>query len=101
MIAQSADEIRSRAERLLGEIVGAELIPGSSVIGGGSTPDQSIPTWLIALTLANASEAERRCRAQDPPVIGRIEDDRLVFDLRTVLPEDEAEFVAAVRALAS
>jgi L-seryl-tRNA(Ser) seleniumtransferase len=103
MIAQSADEIRARAERLMSKMDGvrAELIPGSSVIGGGSTPDQSIPTWLIALTCANVNEAERRCRAQNPPVIGRIEDDRLVFDLRTVLPEDEAEFVAAVCALAS
>ena len=101
MIAQTADQIRARAERLLAKIAGAELIPGSSVIGGGSTPDQSIPTWLIAIECTNVNEAERRCRAQDPPVIARIEDDRLVFDLRTVLPEDEAEFVAAVRALAS
>jgi L-seryl-tRNA(Ser) seleniumtransferase len=101
MIAQSADEIRARAERLVGEIAGAEIIPGHSVIGGGSTPDQSLSTWLIALPCANVNEAERRCRAQDPPVIGRIENDRLVFDLRTVLPEDEAEFVAAVQALAS
>jgi L-seryl-tRNA(Ser) seleniumtransferase len=103
MIAQSADEIRARAQRLLAKMEGvrADIIPGSSVIGGGSTPEQSIPTWLIALAPANANEAERRCREQDPPVIGRIEDDRLVFDLRTVLPEDEAEFAAAVCALAS
>jgi L-seryl-tRNA(Ser) seleniumtransferase len=101
MIAQSADEIRARADKLLAKIEGAALIAGHSVIGGGSTPDQSIPTWLIALACSNVSEAERRCRAHDPPVIGRIEDGRLVFDLRTVLPEDEAEFVAAVRAVAS
>ncbi len=103
MIAQSADEIRTRAEKLLANMEGvsAEVIPGNSVIGGGSTPDQSIPTWLIALRCPNVNEAERRCRAHDPPVIGRIENDRLVFDMRTVLPEDEAGFAEAVRALAS
>jgi len=101
MIAQSADEIRARAERLLEQMEGAELIPGNSVIGGGSTPEQSIPTWLIAVACANASEAERICRTQDPPVIGRIEDNRLVFDLRTVLPQDEATLAAVIRAVAS
>ncbi len=101
MIAQNAGEIRARAERLVAKIDGAEIIPGHSVIGGGSTPEQSIPTWLIALACANAGEAERLCRTQDPPVIGRIEDGRLVFDLRTVLPEDEAALAAVVRALAS
>jgi L-seryl-tRNA(Ser) seleniumtransferase len=103
MIAQSADEIRARAERLLAKIESgrAGIVPGSSVIGGGSTPDQSIPTWLIALACANVNEAERLCRTQDPPVIGRIEDGCLVFDLRTVLPEDEAALVAVLRAVAS
>jgi L-seryl-tRNA(Ser) seleniumtransferase len=86
MILQTADEIRERAMRL---IPGAQLVPGQSVIGGGSTPEQSVPTWLIAIECADVVEAERRCRAADPPVIARIEDDRLLFDLRTVLPEEE------------
>jgi len=103
MIVQRLDEIRARAEKLLSNIHGifVELIAGESLIGGGSTPDQSIPTWLIAVSCANPNEAERRCREHDPPVIGRIEHDLLVFDLRTVLPEDDVEFAAAIAALAS
>jgi len=101
MIALSADEIRARAEKILARLDSAELIAGESVVGGGSTPEQSLPTWLIAPRCASANEAERRCRMSDPPVIGRIENGRLVFDLRTVLPEEDDELVSALRALAS
>jgi len=100
MIALTADEVRARAERLTSGLP-VEIIPGESVIGGGSTPDQSLPTYLIALKRADVNEAERRSRAHNPPVIARIENDRLVFDLRTVLPEEEPELAAVLRMLAS
>ena len=101
MIRLSAAEIRARAERLLPSLAGlkAELVPGQSVTGGGATPEQSIPTWLIAIECADANAAERRLRANDPPVIARIEEKRLVLDLRTVLPEEDAELAAALQAL--
>ena len=100
MIALTADEIRARAERLAAGLP-VQIVPGESVIGGGSTPDQSLPTYLIALRCADVNEAERRCRAHDPPVIARIENNRLVFDLRTVLPEEEPELAAVLRPLIS
>jgi L-seryl-tRNA(Ser) seleniumtransferase len=75
--------------------------PGQSVIGGGSTPEQSIPTWLIVIETKNVVGAEKRLRAGDPPVIVRIEDDRLLLDLRTVFPEEEEELRRALQALAS
>jgi L-seryl-tRNA(Ser) seleniumtransferase len=98
MIRQSADEIRTRAGRLIACMpeIRAEIVPGSSVIGGGATPEQSIPTWLVAIACHDASAAEARLRAGDPPVIARIEDDRLILDLRTVLAEEEAELAAAL-----
>jgi L-seryl-tRNA(Ser) seleniumtransferase len=96
MIRQSADEIRARAERLLAQVRGT-LTPGESVIGGGSTPGQPLPTCLIALDTADPAGAERRLRQGDPPVIARIERDRLLLDLRTVFPEEEEALVAAVR----
>jgi len=101
MIRQSAAEIRGRAERLLGSLPGlnAELTPGESVIGGGATPEQSIPTWLIAIECADEGAAQRRLRANDPPVIARVEEKRLLLDLRTVLPEEETELAAALQAL--
>jgi L-seryl-tRNA(Ser) seleniumtransferase len=59
------------------------------VIGGGATPEQTIPTWLIVLECADVVQGERRLREGDPPIVARIEDGRLVLDLRTVLPNEE------------
>ncbi len=103
MIAMPAERIRQRAQRLLAGVpaVEAEVIAGQSVIGGGSTPEQSIPTWLIAIRTADPAGAERRLRKADPPVIARIEDDRLLFDLRTVRMEEETELAAALQATLS
>jgi L-seryl-tRNA(Ser) seleniumtransferase len=107
MIRMPAEEIEQRAaallERLRGELpkdVKIELISGFSVIGGGSTPDQSLPTRLLALSSRRYSAAQLEERLRRPekgaPVIARIEDDRLVLDLRTVFPEQEASLLASL-----
>ena len=100
-IRLSAEQIRVRAEALVARLpqLRAEIRSGNSVIGGGATPDQSVPTWLLYIECASATEAERRLRAADPPVIARVEDDRLVLDLRTVLPQEEEGLAAALRSL--
>jgi L-seryl-tRNA(Ser) seleniumtransferase len=100
MIAQSSGEMRARSERVLGQLDGvrAELVEGSSIIGGGSTPEQPLPSWLIAVDCEDVAEAERRCRASDPPVVARIEDGRLLIDLRTVWGDEEAELARVLRA---
>jgi L-seryl-tRNA(Ser) seleniumtransferase len=98
MIRQSAGDIRARAERLMSSVpeIHAEILPGNSVIGGGATPEQSIPTWLVAIACPDANAVEAHLRAGDPPVIARIEDDRLILDLRTVFATEEAELAAAL-----
>lgn len=102
MIRQTAEEIRLRAQSLMARIgLPAELVRGESVIGGGATPEQSIPTWLIAIGCADVMEAERHLRAASPPVIARIENDQLLFDLRTVFPEEEQELAGALACLSS
>lgn len=103
MIAEPAESIRARAERLVRLLDGvpAEVAPGESVIGGGSTPDVSISTWLIVVSASNVVELEKRLRAGDPPVVARIEKDRLLLDLRTVFAEEEAELAAALRRAAA
>ena len=93
MIRQSAEEIGERAKRLFPE---AELIPGESVIGGGSTPDQSIPTILVVAATRDVNRAERALRHAATPVIGRIADDKFVLDLRTVFAEEEVALVDAM-----
>jgi L-seryl-tRNA(Ser) seleniumtransferase len=100
MIAHSSEELRARAERVMARLAGvrAEVVEGGSVIGGGSTPEQGLKSWLIAIECANVVEAERRCRLSDPPVVARIEDERLVIDLRTVFEEEEDELVRVLKA---
>jgi len=103
MIRQPASEIRARAESLMARIpeMPARVVEGESVIGGGATPEQSIPTYLIAVACDHPADAERTLRHGDPPVIARIADDALLLDLRTVFREEEDDLVRALRLLAA
>ncbi len=101
MLTLTADDIRPRADTLaaaIGTTPGwrAEIIAGVSAIGGGSAPGVELATWLVAITKDDLSAAalERRLRQMAPPVIARIEQDRVVFDLRTVLPEHDAQLAS-------
>jgi L-seryl-tRNA(Ser) seleniumtransferase len=79
-----------------------EIRAGSSVIGGGSTPDQQLPTHLIVVRDPRHSAVELEQRLRRPergiPVIARIEDDSVAIDLRTVFPDEESELVSALTA---
>jgi len=93
MLRMSADEIRARAEKIRERVPSLEIIEGRSVAGGGSTPDQSLPTWLLAVS-GDAVKIERNLRAGG--IVARIEDGRIVLDLRTVFPEEEEALVKAL-----
>ena len=97
MIRLSEHDIRRRAAAFAEQYPGAVLREGSSVIGGGSTPDQSLPTCLIAIP-GDAARREKQLRANNPPVIARIEKEELLIDLRTVDPVDEPLLLDALRA---
>jgi L-seryl-tRNA(Ser) seleniumtransferase len=98
MIRQSAGQIRERAERVVKALgnARASIEPGESVIGGGATPEQPIATYVIAIACEDAAGVERRLRAHHPPVIARIERDRLLIDLRTVFQEEESDLISAL-----
>ncbi len=99
MIRTPTEEIRARAGRLLAGLPGvaAEIVRGESLVGGGSTPEQSIRTWLVAIGVPDVVALEERLRSGDPPVLARIERNLLLVDLRTVFAEEEAELTAALR----
>lgn len=104
MIAQTEAELEERASRWLAALrergVQADVLPGRSTVGGGSLPGETLPTRLVALAVESPAAVAARLRAGDPPVIGRIEDDRLLLDPRTVLPEQEEILLARVAAAA-
>jgi len=106
MLALPAEEIRSRALALTGRIDGAgrlilEVQPSASFIGGGAAPDSEIPTWVIAIHSQDRSAGSllEALRRNHPPILARISEDRVLLDLRTVLPGEEEILEAAIRAL--
>lgn len=98
MIYASSDEIRARAERLAAQLSGinASVTQSASPIGGGSTPDQMLPTWVVELAVDKPQRFENRLRAADVPVIARIERDKIVLDMRTVADDEVPVLVSAV-----
>lgn len=96
MISMTPDAIRARAEAWAGAVPG-EVVPAESAVGGGSLPGDTLPTWAFAPRVAQPNAAAARLRAGDPPIIARVSEDRLLLDPRTVLPEQDALVVAALR----
>jgi L-seryl-tRNA(Ser) seleniumtransferase len=94
------DALRDRCRALqsaLAPTVSAEVVPSDGVIGGGGAPGLTLPGWALALP---AGWAER-LRAGTPPVVGRVERDRCLLDLRCIEPADDATLAAAIRAAAT
>jgi L-seryl-tRNA(Ser) seleniumtransferase len=100
MLRQSQTAIRKRAEHLSTRlaVLEPEVIHGESLIGGGSTPDQTLPTALIAISPQDVVAFEYRLRCSSPPIIARIDEKRIVIDLRTVFPHQEEQLVNALLA---
>jgi L-seryl-tRNA(Ser) seleniumtransferase len=67
-----------------------------SAVGGGSLPGQTQPSWAVALPADSPDALAAALRHADPPIVARIEDGRLLLDLRTVLPEQDALLEHAV-----
>jgi len=107
MMQLSRDEIGERAEALAAKVgsgakLSLEIIDGESVIGGGAAPTAGLPTRLLALTHRELSADElcSRLRQGDPPVIARVDEGRVLLDLRTVFPEQDRQIAAIVSSMA-
>jgi L-seryl-tRNA(Ser) seleniumtransferase len=106
MMAASPDVIARRAgswQSRLAELgIESDVLASASAVGGGSLPGERLPTTVLAISARRGGAAEllRRLREHEPPVIGRIEQGRILLDPRTVLPdEDEALLDAVARAI--
>jgi L-seryl-tRNA(Ser) seleniumtransferase len=101
MIRATPAELKRRAENFLRELtrevplgeVEMEIADGASLVGGGSTPEQALPSKVIRIASARYSAAQLEQRLRRAPagisVVARVEEDRLILDLRTVLPDQE------------
>jgi L-seryl-tRNA(Ser) seleniumtransferase len=98
MIAATVDELHARAESLVDRL-GAdrvEVVSLRSTVGGGSLPGETLQSWGLALCGSGPDRRLRALRAGDPIVIGRIEGDRAVIDLRTIDPDADDALAAAL-----
>ena len=104
MMRMSADQIRTRAEVLQQKLAGAkhlriEVIEGESLVGGGSAPTSKLPTFLLAVTAdkLSADELAARLRASETPIITRVDEGRVLLDLRSVFEDEEVQVMAALK----
>ncbi len=97
MISQDVPKIRARAQRWADRLGTGAVIEGLSTIGGGSLPEETLPTCLLALNVPQPNRFLARLRAAEPPVIARVEADRVLLDPRTVLPEEEEALLAGIK----
>jgi len=104
MMRMSADQIRTRAEVLQQKVAGAkhlriEVVEGESLVGGGSAPTSKLPTFLLAVTAdkLSADELAARLRASETPIITRVDEGRVLLDLRSVFEDEEVQVMAALK----
>jgi L-seryl-tRNA(Ser) seleniumtransferase len=103
MMQASAEQIRARAEQVQEQLRSAphlrvEIVSGESLVGGGSAPTSTLPTFLVAVTAQtlSADELAERLRQATPPVVARVEEGRVLLDLRTVFEDEEPVMVKAL-----
>jgi L-seryl-tRNA(Ser) seleniumtransferase len=107
MMRLSKDEIGTRAEVMARKIsttnLSVEVLDGESVIGGGAAPSATLPTRLLSIACdgLSADELSSSLRGADPPIIARVEEGRVLLDLRTVFPEQDEAVVKALKQAAN
>jgi len=89
MISASNEVLRARVLSWIDALGAGKTMDGESTMGGGSLPGQVLPTTLLALPNAHPTKLLEKLRDAELPVIGRIQDDQVVLDPRTVLPEQD------------
>jgi L-seryl-tRNA(Ser) seleniumtransferase len=99
MISASAESVRSRCERVASELelrgIHSEVVESAATVGAGAFPVADIPSFAVALS-GEAVENERRLRAAESPVVGRISEGRVLLDLRSVPPADDGPLTASI-----
>ena len=97
MISASVEEIKSRAENWQKTLGLGEVTESKSMVGGGSLPGETLPTMVWAVEVDHPQKLLADLREGSPAIIGRIENDRVIFDPRTILPQSDPDFIQAFK----
>ncbi len=96
MIAARPEDLHAKADAWATALQAGAVIQGLSTVGGGSLPEETLPSWLLALDVPQPNLMAERLRLCAVPVIARVESKRLILDPRTVMPEQESALLASV-----
>ncbi|NCP16471.1 L-seryl-tRNA(Sec) selenium transferase, partial [bacterium] len=97
MIAATPEQNKARAEGWAKELGQGEIVAGESTVGGGSLPGENLPTFLLSLAVKSPDKFLEKLRQQQPPIIARTENDRVLLDPRAVLPEQEGALLVGLK----
>lgn len=97
MISKPLEQLRLRAVHWTEIIKNGTVVHGKSTVGGGSLPEETLPTFLLALRVKNPNRFAAILRKMNPPIIARVEDDQVVLDPRTVLAEQEGALLVGLQ----
>ena len=100
MLTATVAVLQDRAGQLCRLVRGAELLSGTSAVGGGAYPGVELATWLVAVRTASPDDALVKLREHDPPILARAGDGCVLLDVRTIDDEEFPVVAAAVRAVA-
>jgi L-seryl-tRNA(Ser) seleniumtransferase len=96
MLALMPEQLRQTAEGWCHELGQGQVVAGKSTVGGGTLPDEEMPTYLLALDVKSPDRFLEKLRHQSPPIIARTENDRILLDPRTVLPEENGALLVGL-----
>jgi len=94
MLATSLESLRRRADVIVAG-TSCRIIESACALGGGTTPTETIPSLAIEVP-GDANALHARFLRNDPPVVGRIHEDRFLLDLRTLMERDLNDVKSAV-----
>lgn len=97
MMSLTLKQLQGRVEAWKSELGQGEIESGLSTVGGGSLPDESIPTFLLSLEVKSVEGFLKALRKNNPPIIARTEQDKILLDPRTVLPEQEGALLVGLK----
>ncbi|MEJ2411983.1 MAG: L-seryl-tRNA(Sec) selenium transferase, partial [Anaerolineales bacterium] len=97
MISADIDQIKARADAWKQALGRGEVVESRSMVGGGSLPGETLPTWVLSVEADHPNRLMEILRKNEPAVVGRVENERVLFDPRTVFPEEDSIFIKALQ----
>lgn len=97
MIAAEDETLQNRANHWVKQIGQGEVVASRSTVGGGSLPEETLPTWVLSIEVRHPNALSKKLRNAQPAVIARIEEDRVVLDPRTILKEQEEALIRVLK----